>query len=110
MATKSELAKVRDANIGILDILINHDKITNERLDRIQTQAIELDGKIVGMQIEMRQGFGAVDTHLSTVDVRFDAVDTRFGAVDARFDVVDSRFDRLEALLAQVIERLPAKP
>lgn len=48
-----------------------------------------------------------VDTFERNVNSRFDAIDNRFDAIDNRLNAVDGRFDRLEALLAQVIERLP---
>ena len=53
--------KSQEQNNKLFDVLNNHNTLTNERLGDIQSQLIELDGKIVGQQTEMRQHFTELD-------------------------------------------------
>ena len=96
LATKDEMTKLRDTNNAIFDALIRHDRLTNERLGDMQTQIIELDGKMVGMQTEMRQRFDRLETTVNEHTARFDRIETELG---------DHR-----ALLTQILARLPEKP
>ena len=41
----------------LIEALIKHDHSTNKQLAEIRTQQIETNGKIVGLQTEMRQRF-----------------------------------------------------
>ena len=74
--------KSQEQHGKLFDVLNNHNIFTNERLVDIQNQIIEIDGKTVGLQTEMRQ----------------------------RFDAVDTRLDQPQVILAQILERLPEKP
>ncbi|WP_069806297.1 hypothetical protein [Thermogemmatispora onikobensis] len=51
--------------------------------------------------------FAAIDKRFDDHDKQFAAIDKRFDDHDKRFDDHDKRFDRLEALLMQVLARLP---
>jgi len=116
MATKSELATVRDTSNSVFDAIISQNQFTNERLGDIQTQVIELDGKIVGMQTEMRQSFEHHDGKIvgmqtemrqgfETVNARFEAVDARLETMATKEDLstmstrLDARFDQMMVLL-----------
>ena len=59
-----------------------HDHLTNEQLSELRNQQVEEDGKIVGLQTEMRQ----------------------------RFNEQDTRFSKVETLLTQILARLPEEP
>lgn len=83
LVNKAALERLNERYDKILDALLTHDNLTNERLGDMQGQIIELDGKIVGVQTEMRQ--------------RFNEQDSKVGI----------RFDHIEILLAQILERLP---
>ncbi|RAQ94000.1 hypothetical protein [Thermogemmatispora tikiterensis] len=63
--------------------------------------------QMVGHLGEHDRRFDAHDKRFDAHDKRFDAHDKRFDAHDKRFDEHDKRFDRLEALLMQVLARLP---
>src|SRR5215831_11822287 len=78
LVSKATLEKLLEKYDKLFDTLIAHDRLTNERFGNLQTQVIELDGKITGLQTEMRQ--------------RFDGVNSRFEEVNSRFDGVNSRF------------------
>ena len=95
--------KFQEQNGKIFDILNNHNIFTNERLGDIQTQLIELDGKIAGQQTEMRQRFNEQDGKIA-------GLQTTVNEHTTRFDRVDTRLDKLETLLTQVLERLPKAP
>jgi len=73
--------KSQEQSNRLFDVLNNHNVLTNERLGDIQSQIIELDGKIVGQQTETRQHFAD-----HTV-----------------------RLDRMETLLTKILDRLPEK-
>jgi len=68
LATKDEFTKLRETNNAIFDVLINHDQLTNERLGDLQAQVIELDGKVMGLQVETRRGFKDTQMQLSELD------------------------------------------
>ena len=98
--------KSQEQNNKLFDTLIAHDQFTNERLADLQNQIIELDnkldGKIVGLQTEMRQRF-------SGIDARFEKVDARFNTMDKRFEKIETDFDQVKIVLAQILERLPER-
>jgi hypothetical protein len=89
LVNKATLEKLNEKYDKMFDALIAHDHLTNERLGDLQTQLIEQDGKIVGLQTEMRQ---------------------RFDEADQRFNKIDQRFASLETTLAQILARLPENP
>jgi hypothetical protein len=57
LVTKDAFEALHETNSKIFDVLMNHDQLTNKRLGDLQTQVIELDGKVVGLQTETRQRF-----------------------------------------------------
>lgn len=67
LVTKDAFEALRETNNKIFDALLSHDHLTNERLGDLQTQVIELDGKSVGLQTEMRQRFEQQDQHFADV-------------------------------------------
>jgi hypothetical protein len=67
LVTKDAFEALRETNDKIFDALMSHDHLTNERLGDLQTQVIELDGKSVGLQTEMRQRFEQQDQHFADV-------------------------------------------
>jgi len=81
-----------EQNGKLFDVLNTHNVFTNERLGDIQNQLIELDGKIVGQQTEIRQRFTEQDGKI--VGLR---TETR------------QHFTQIEAALAQILARLPEK-
>jgi chromosome segregation ATPase len=80
---QATVEEMQEQNGKLFDTLIAHDHLTNERLEDIQNQIIEqdnkLDGKIVGLQTEVRQTQKQIDT----------------------------RFEKVETLLTQILARLP---
>lgn len=95
--SKATLEKVNAQNDKIFDTLINHDQFTNQQLAELRNQLVEQDGKIVGLQAEMRQRF-------EKQDAKIDSLQTRFDGLETRFDGMQTQLTRLEQLL---LERLP---
>ena len=84
---KTTLEKLIEQYEKLFDTLIVHDRLTSERLGHLQTQVIELDGKMTGLQVETRQGFTALDGKIVGLQTemrhRFEQQNT---AMNARFD------------------------
>src|SRR5260370_12230014 len=96
LATKDAFEELRDINNKIFDVLISHDRVTNERLGDQQTQIIELDGKIVGLQVETRQGFTEMRQRFDLQDARSEAQEQN---VSSRFERQDRKIDQILLLL-----------
>jgi ABC-type Fe3+-citrate transport system substrate-binding protein len=62
--------KTQEQNTRIFDALMAHDRLTNEQLADLRSQQIEEDGKIVGLQTEMRQRFAEHTTLLQQILAR----------------------------------------
>lgn len=111
LATKDEITKLRDTNNAIFDALISHDRLTNERLGDIQTQMIELDGKITGLQVETRHSFKDAQNQMVELDGKTVGMQTE---MRQRFETleqsVNSRFEMQDKKLDQILARLPEKP
>ena len=123
MSNRAMLERINEKNDKIFQALITHDQFINHQLAELRERVeVQVEGKIVGLQTEVRRGFDAannrfsaidtrfdaMDNRLDAMDARFDAIDNRLDAMDARFDAMDGRFDKMEGLLMQVIARLPA--
>lgn len=74
LVTKATLERLNEKYDKIFDALMAHDRFTNTQLAELRNQHIEEDGKIVGLQTEMRQSFDAVNA-------RFDAQDKKFNQI-----------------------------
>jgi chromosome segregation ATPase len=132
LVNKTTLEKLEEKYNNIFDALITHDRLTNERLGDLQTQLVELDGKIVGQQTEMHQRFNTHDSRFTELDGKIVGLQTemhqRFNEHDSRFAALDSKVTALQAtqaehaahltrletksdeqtrLLTQILERLP---
>ena len=109
LATKDEVTRLRDTNNAIFDALIHHDQLTNERLGDIQTQIIELDGKTMGLQVEMRHSFKDAQNQMVELDGKTVGMQTeirqRFDALreetNQKFEQVNQRFEQVITLLTQ---------
>jgi len=120
LVNKATLEKLNDKYDKLFEALMAHDHITNEQLAELRNQHTELDGKIVGLQTEMRQRFSEQDSKLTAIDRRFDEQDSkltgietemrlRFDEQDNKFAAIDRRFNNIETVLTQILARLPEK-
>jgi phage-related tail protein len=86
LVNKATLEKLNEKYDKIFDALMAHDRLTNEQLAELRKQQTEEDGKIVGLQTEMRQHFNEMESK------------------------TDIRLSKVETLLTQILTRLPEKP
>jgi hypothetical protein len=100
LVTKEAFEAMRETINKIFDVLMSHDQLTNERLGDLQTQVIELDGKIVGLQTEMRQRFEQQDEKIV-------GLDGKIVGLDGKVVGLQTRYDQQEKLLLQILDRLP---
>ena len=119
LVNKAMLERINEKNDKIFQALIAHDEFTNRQLSEFRERVeVQVEGKIAGMQTEMRQGFDAVNTRFDAVNTRFDAVNTRFDAVNARLEtmatkddlsVMSARFEAMDARFDQIMLALAAQ-
>ncbi|HEY3994321.1 MAG TPA: hypothetical protein VGM01_15740 [Ktedonobacteraceae bacterium] len=57
LVNKATLEKLNEKYDKIFETLITHDSFTNTQLAELRDQQSELDGKVVGLQTEIRQRF-----------------------------------------------------
>ncbi|GHO75602.1 hypothetical protein KSD_33730 [Ktedonobacter sp. SOSP1-85] len=88
LVNKAALEKLNEKYDKLFETLIAHDRLTNEQLVELRTQQIETDGKIVGIQTEMRQRFSEQDSKI-----------TQLQTTQAEHTI----------LLQQILARLPEK-
>ena len=101
--TSFELEEGSDGFDDVRRVLINQNTVTNKRLEEMQDQIIVLDGKIAGLQTEMRQRFAEVDQ-------RFTAIDQRFTEVDGKVVDLQTEMHQHTTMLQQILARLPEGP
>ncbi|HEU5228158.1 MAG TPA: hypothetical protein VFU49_10140 [Ktedonobacteraceae bacterium] len=136
LVNKATLEKLNEKYDKIFEALIAHDRFTNEQLAELRTQHIEADGKIVGLQTEMRQRFTEQDNRIAGLDSkvaglqtemrqRFTEQDNKIAGLDSKVAGLDSKvaglqtemrqrfaehtalFQQHTTLLQQILARLP---
>ncbi len=65
LVNKATLEQLNEKYDRIFDALMAHDRFTNEQLAELREQQTKEDGKIVGLQTEMRQRFTEQDSKLA---------------------------------------------
>jgi chromosome segregation ATPase len=100
LVNKATLEKLNEKYDKIFDTLTTHDHFTNEQLAEIRTQQIEEDGKIVGLQTEMRQRFNEQDSKIT-------GLQTTQAEHTTHLNRLETKFDEQTKLLTQILERLP---
>ncbi len=118
LVNKNTLEKLNEKYDRIFEALIAHDRFTNEQLTGLREQQTETDGKITGLQTEMRQRFTEQDNKTTRLDGKVVGLQTemrqRFTEQDNKIERLDSRVTELQttqtehtSLLRQILERLP---
>ncbi len=87
-------------NDKLFDVLIAHNEFTNARCADLQEQITNLDGKVVGLQTEMRQRFAELDGKTAELDGKITALKTE----------MHERFTEHTTMLQQILGRLPERP
>ncbi|HEX6479100.1 MAG TPA: hypothetical protein VF043_09670 [Ktedonobacteraceae bacterium] len=101
LVNKALLERLNERNDKIFQTLIAHDELANRQLSDLRERVeVQVEGKIAGMQTEMRQHFEQQDKQIA--DVR--------GALTVqgqKLDDLNARFDQQSKLLFQILDRLP---
>jgi len=134
LVNKAALEKLNEKYDKLFETLINHDRFTNEQLAEFRSQQNELDGKIVGLQTEIRQRFteqdGKIvglqtemhqrfteqDSKITSLDNKVANLDTKVTSLDSKVTSLDNKVTVLQTtqaehtiLLQQILARLPEK-
>src|SRR5581483_7751843 len=115
LVNKATLEKVNEQNNKIFEALMSHDQFTNHQLAEVREKFTELDGKVVGLQTEMRQRFSEQDSKIVGLDSKLKGLQTemrqRFSEQDSKIvglqTEMHQRFAEHTILLQQILARLP---
>ena len=91
LVSKATLEQLNEKYDRLFETLIAHDRFTNEQLAELRGHQIEEDGKIVGLQTEMRQRFTEQNS-------KFAGLQTE---MSQRFTEQDSKFVGLQTTQAE---------
>lgn len=84
LVNKAMLERINEKNDKIFQALISHDEFTNHQLSELRERVeVQVEGRIAGLQTEMRQGFATVNARLETMATKDD-----LSAVNARLDQI----------------------
>jgi phage shock protein A len=79
LVNKAMLERINEKNDKIFQALQNHDQFTNTQLAELREKVeVQVEGRITGLQTEVRQGFERQDKQIA--DLR--------GEMNARFDQI----------------------
>ena len=117
LVNKAALEKLNEKYDKTFDALTNHDRFTNEQLAELRTQQIETDGKIAGLQTEMRQRFNEQDSKFAELSNGATGLDNKVTKLQTtqtehttHLSRLETKFDEQTKLLTQILERLPKNP
>ena len=96
LVNKATLEQLNEKYDRIFEALMAHDRFTNEQLAELRGQQIEEDGKIVGLQTEMRQRFTEQDSKIVGLQIE----------MRQRFTEQDRKLAEHTTLLQQILARL----
>jgi chromosome segregation ATPase len=103
LVNKAALEKLNEKYDKIFDALMAHNQLTNEQLAELRRQQIEEDGKIVGLQTEMRQRFNEQDSKIAGLDSKVAGLQT----TQAEHTSI---LEQHTTLLTQILAGLPKHP
>jgi SMC interacting uncharacterized protein involved in chromosome segregation len=105
--------KSQEQNGKLFDVLNNHNIFTNERFGDIQTQLVELDGKIIGQQTEMRQHFSEQDGKIVGLQTemrqRFSEQDGKIAELQETQAEHTTLLEQHTMMLQEILNRLPER-
>src|SRR5579885_3004999 len=91
LVNKATLEAINEKNDKIFKALTDHDKFTNLQLAELREKVeVELEGKIVGMQTEMRQRFAEQDSKIASLDSKVDSLDSKVNSLDSKVNSLQS--------------------
>ena len=74
LVNKATLEQLNEKYDRIFDALMAHDHFTNEQLAELREQQTQEDGKIVGLQTEMRQHFTELENRMIGTEQKLDTI------------------------------------
>lgn len=97
LVNKAMLENINEKNDNIFQALIDHDELTNRQLAEIRERVeVQVEGKIVGMQTEMRQRFEQQDVVISA---RFEQQDKQLEKHGEQLGDHGNKLDQILLLL-----------
>lgn len=102
LVNKATLEKLNEKYDKLFETLLTHDHLTNKQLAELRGQQIETDGKIVGIQTEMRQRFTEQDSKFAQLQ----ATQIEMQATQTQLQVAQAEHTKL---LEKILARLPEK-
>jgi chromosome segregation ATPase len=88
-----------------MDVSDRRIEATNIKLDKMGTLANATHREL----LRLEGTYQGLNTRLDDVELKLTEHDTRFEAIDQRFDSMDRRFDGIDAVLQEILQRLPAE-
>ena len=70
LVNKATIEKLNEKYDKLFEVIINHNRFADEQIAELRNQNTELDGKVVGLQTEMRQRFSQIETTLALILTR----------------------------------------
>ena len=102
------LERINEKNDKILKVLITHDEFTNQQLAELRERVeVQVEGKIAGMQTEMRQNFSEQDGKIVGLQTE---IRQRFTKQDNKITEIQATQTEQTAILTRILERLPENP
>src|SRR5579875_1420383 len=97
LVNKATLEAINEKNDKIFKALTDHDKFTNLQLAELREKVeVELEGKIVGMQTEMRQRFAEQDSKIASLDNKVSSLDNKVSSLDNKVSSLDNKVSSLD--------------
>src|SRR5260370_39603344 len=102
LVNKAMLESINEKNDNIFKALTDHDQFTNQQLAELREKVeVQVEGKIVGLQTEVRQRF---ERQEATMNARFERQEA---TMNARFERPEKQLEKHSELLQQILDRLP---
>jgi len=98
----------QEQNGKLFDVINTQNAFTNQQLAELREKVeVQVEGKIVGMQTEMRQRFAEQDGKIVGMQTE---MRQRFAEQEGKITGVQATQTEQKALLQQILARLPEKP
>ena len=115
LVNKTMLERISEKNDKIFQTLITHDEFTNRQLSEFRERVeVQVEGKITGMQTEMRQHFTEQDGKIVGLQTemrqRLAEQNSKVTELQTTQAEHTTMFTEQKTLLTEILARLPEKP
>jgi len=112
---QDSIEESQEQNGKLFDVINTQNAFTIQQLAELREKVeVQVEGKIVGMQTEMRQRFAEQDGKITALDGKTVGIQAemrqRFAEQDGKITGVQATQTEQTALLQQILARLPEKP